>query len=69
MITVTAKLREKEAGKLEVIKKQTGLTTSAILRMLVEAAQIVPAEINVSLSNKTENDVTTLAGSHVVFQS
>ncbi len=67
--TLQARFDDIGLNKLESIKAQTGLTTSQLLRRLVDAVEIEPAKITVILSTNAKSDVTTRQGSHVAFQS
>lgn len=64
--TLQARFDDIRLNKLESIKAQTGLTTSQLLRRLVDAAEVEPAKINVNLFANAESD-TTRQGKSVAF--
>ncbi len=53
-----ARIDEKRIAKVARIQSQTGLTVSQLLRSLIDAVEVKPAEIAVRLSQKTEIDTT-----------
>ncbi len=60
-----ARFNDEGIAKLNRLRDATGLTTSQILRRLLDVAEVRPLEVSVVLPAKSNSDVTTHQGFHV----
>ncbi len=54
--TLQARIGDTHLKKLELIKAKTGLSISFLIRQMIDAAEVRPAEVTVNLSTNANSD-------------
>ncbi len=63
--SLQARVEKRHLQKLELLSAQTGLKKSFLIRQLIDAAVVEPAQITVRLSTNANSDVNIRQDSHV----